>query len=330
MKGIDGYHGRDASSAVVDVTSARWQEDRIMDVGFIGLGHMGTPMALNLLKAGHRVIVYNRTRSKADALAAKGTRIADRVADACHSDALITMLSDDAAVEDVVFGSDGALAVLGPKAIHISMSTISVALSERMAAGHAKAGQGYIAAPVFGRPEAAAAAKLFIVVAGADTTIARCRPLFDAMGQKTIVISGNPSDANVIKLAGNFLVASVLESLGEAFALVRKSGIDPHRFLDSLAGTLFSAPVYQTYGSIIADEKIPSGGFKMSLALKDMRLALAAADAKTVPMPIASLVRDHLLEGVAQGEGDSDWSALARLSARSAGLQTLVSEQPGR
>jgi 3-hydroxyisobutyrate dehydrogenase-like beta-hydroxyacid dehydrogenase len=295
-----------------------------MDVGFIGLGNMGTPMALNLIKAGHRVVVYNRTRSKAGALAAKGARIADRIADTCRGDALITMLSDDAAVEGVIFGSDGALASLGRDAVHISMSTISVALSERLAAVHAKAGQGYVAAPVFGRPEAAAAAKLFIIAAGADATIARCSPLFYAMGQRTIVIGENPADANVTKLTGNFLIASVLESLGEAFALVRKSGIDSRRFLDSLTGTLFSAPVYQTYGSIIAEEKIPSGGFKMSLALKDMRLALAAADAKTVPMPIASLIRDHLLEGVAQGEGDSDWSGLARLSARSAGLQTLA------
>jgi 3-hydroxyisobutyrate dehydrogenase-like beta-hydroxyacid dehydrogenase len=295
-----------------------------MDVGFIGLGNMGMPMALNLIKAGHRVVVYNRTRSKAGVLAAKGARIADRIADTCRGDALITMLSDDAAVEGVIFGSDGALASLGRDAVHISMSTISVALSERLAAVHAKAGQGYVAAPVFGRPEAAAAAKLFIIAAGADATIARCSPLFYAMGQRTIVIGENPADANVTKLTGNFLIASVLESLGEAFALVRKSGIDSRRFLDSLTGTLFSAPVYQTYGSIIAEEKIPSGGFKMSLALKDMRLALAAADAKTVPMPIASLIRDHLLEGVAQGEGDSDWSGLARLSARSAGLLTLA------
>jgi 3-hydroxyisobutyrate dehydrogenase-like beta-hydroxyacid dehydrogenase len=295
-----------------------------MDVGFVGLGNMGTPMALNLIKSGHRVIVYNRTRSKAEALAAKGARIADRIADTCRGDALITMLSDDEAVEGVIFGSDGAISSLGRDAVHVSMSTISVALSERLAAAHARAGQGFVAAPVFGRPEAAAVAKLFIIAAGADATIARCGPLFYAMGQRTIVIGENPADANVTKLTGNFLIASVLESLGEAFALVRKSGIDSRRFLDSLTGTLFSAPVYQTYGSIIAEEKIPSGGFKMSLALKDMRLALAAADAKTVPMPIASLIRDHLLEGVAQGEGDSDWSGLARLSARSAGLLTLA------
>ena len=293
-----------------------------MDVGFIGLGHMGAPMALNLLKAGHRVIIYNRTRSKAEAFAAQGARIADRVADVCRDDVLITMLSDDAAVEDVVFGNDRALAALGRDAIHISMSTISVALSDRLAEAHRKAGQVYVAAPVFGRPEAAAAAKLFIITAGANAKIARCQPLFKAIGQKTFLIGGKPSEANLVKLTGNFLIASVLESLGEAFALVRKSGIDPHRYLDVLTGTLFSAPVYHTYGPIIADGSIPRDGFKMSLGLKDMRLALAAADAQTVPMPVASLVRDHFLEGVAQGEGDTDWSGLARLCARSAGLQT--------
>jgi 3-hydroxyisobutyrate dehydrogenase-like beta-hydroxyacid dehydrogenase len=230
------------------------------------------------------------------------------------------MLGDDAAVEDIVCGENGALAALGRCAVHISMSTISVALSERLAAAHAKAGQGFVAAPVFGRPQAAAAGKLFIVAAGADAMIGRCRPLFDAMGQKTFSISDKQSDANVVKLTGNFLIASVLESLGEAFALVRKSGIDPHRFLEVLTGSLFSAPVYQTYGAIIAEQKIPADGFKMSLGLKDVRLALAVADSAMVPMPVASLVRDHFLEGVAQGEGDTDWSGLARLCARSAGL----------
>jgi 3-hydroxyisobutyrate dehydrogenase-like beta-hydroxyacid dehydrogenase len=293
-----------------------------MDIGFIGLGSMGAPMALNLLKAGHRITVYNRTRSKAEVLAAKGAQVADRVADACRGDAVITMLSDDSAVESVVFGDDGALSALRPSAVHISMSTISVALSDRLADAHAKAGQGYVAAAVFGRPEAATAAKLFIVAAGADTMIARCQSLFDAMGQKTFVIGGKPSESNLAKLTGNFLIASTLESLGEAFALVRKYGIDPHRYLDILTGSLFSAPVYKTYGPIIADESIPADVFKMSLALKDMRLALAAADARTVPMPVASLVRDHFLEGVAQGEGDTDWTGLARLCARSAGLHT--------
>src|SRR3979409_260186 len=292
-----------------------------MDVGFIGLGHMGTPMARNLLKAGHRVTVYNRTRGETEALGREGAQVADKVADACHGDVLITMLADDAAVEGVVFGEGGALQALRQDAIHISMSTISVALSDRLAEAHGKAGQGYVAAPVFGRPEAAAAAKLFIIAAGADAMLKRCQPLFDAMGQATFVISAKPSDANLVKLSGNFLIASVLESLGEAFALVRKSGIDPQRYLNILTSTLFSAPVYRTYGSIIAEDKNPADGFKMSLGLKDIRLALAAADAKTVPMPVASLIRDHFIEGVAQGEGDADWSGLARLAARRAGLE---------
>src|ERR1700730_11277033 len=291
-----------------------------MDVGFIGLGHMGTPMARNLLKAGHRLTVYNRTRSKAEALAREGAQVADRVADACKGDALITMLADDAAVESVVFGNGGALSALRRDAIHISMSTISSA--DRLAEAHGKAGQGYLAAPVFGRPEAAAAAKLFIVAAGANATLKACYPLFDTLGQETFVISTKPSAANLVKLSGNFLIASVLESLGEAFALVRKSGIDPHRYLNILTSTLFSAPVYRTYGPIIADGKKPADGFKMSLGLKDIRLALAAADARAVavPRPVASLVPDHFIEGVAQGESDADWSDLARLAARRAGL----------
>jgi 3-hydroxyisobutyrate dehydrogenase-like beta-hydroxyacid dehydrogenase len=293
-----------------------------MDVGFIGLGRMGAAMAQNLLTAGHRVTVYNRTRAKAEALAAKGAQVAERVSDVCRGEVLITMLSDDAAVEGVVFGDGGALSALGRNAVHISMSTISVALSDRLTQEHRKRGQDYIAAPVFGRPEAAAAAKLFIMAAGADATIDRCRALFDAMGQKTFMIGPNPSEANVVKLSGNFLIASVLESLGEAFALVRKSGIDPQRFLDVLIGSLFSAPVYRTYAPMIAEARVPTDGFKMSLALKDMRLALAAADARAVPMPIASLIHDHFLAGVAQGEGDADWSWLAQLCARSAGLET--------
>jgi 3-hydroxyisobutyrate dehydrogenase-like beta-hydroxyacid dehydrogenase len=291
-----------------------------MEVGFIGLGNMGAPMAWNLLKSGHRVTVYNRTRSKAETLAREGAKVADRVTDACHGDVLITMLSDDAAVEAVVFGDGAALSALPHNAIHISMSTISVALSERLADVHGRAGQGYAAAPVFGRPEAAATAKLFIIAAGTDATLRRCQPLFDAMGQQTFVIGAKPSDANIVKLTGNFLIASVLESLGEAFALVRKAGIDPHRYLDILTSTLFSAPVYRTYGAIIAEQQNPANGFKMSLGLKDMRLALAAADARVVPMPVASLVRDHFVEAVAQGEGDADWSGLARIAARRAGL----------
>jgi 3-hydroxyisobutyrate dehydrogenase-like beta-hydroxyacid dehydrogenase len=291
-----------------------------MDIGFVGLGHMGQAMARNLLKAGHHVIAYNRTRRKAVELAAEGAEVAETPSAACRGEAVLTMLADDRAVEGVVLGDDGILAALGPGKAHISMSTISVALSERLAEAHGKAGQVYLAAPVFGRPDVAAAGKLFVVAAGAADAIARHQALFDAVGQRTFVIGESAAAANVVKLSGNFLIAAVLESLGEAFALIRKSGIDEQRYLDILTSTLFSAPIYKTYGGIIAEQRYEPAGFKMSLGLKDIRLALAAAEAKATPMPIASLVRDHFLAGIAQGEGDSDWSALARIAARNAGL----------
>jgi len=291
-----------------------------MDVGFVGLGQMGQAMALNLVRAGHRVAVHNRTRAKAEALASEGAEIAGSVADAARRPVLITMLADDHAVEEVVFGAGKALSALPQGAVHISMSTISVALSERLADAHRKAGQAYVAAPVFGRPEAAAAAKLFVVAAGPDHALAKCQPLFDAIGQRTFVIGDKPPAANLVKLSGNFLIAAMIESLGEAVALIRKGGVDPHRYIEILTSTLFSAPAYKTYGAIIAGERYEPAGFKMTLGLKDIRLALAAADSLAAPMPVASLVHDHFLSGVAQGAGDSDWAGLARLAARNAGL----------
>jgi 3-hydroxyisobutyrate dehydrogenase-like beta-hydroxyacid dehydrogenase len=291
-----------------------------MDVGFIGLGQMGSGIALNLVKAGHRVLVYNRTRAKADALASKGAEVAESLADACRRPAVITMLADDSAVEAAFFGDGNGLSAVGRGAVHISMSTISVALSDRLAAAHRKAGQVYVAAPVFGRPEAAAAAKLFVVAAGPEATLASCQHLFDAIGERTFVVGDKPSSANLVKLSGNFLLAAMIECLGEAFALTRKGGIEPHLYLEILTNTLFSAPAYKTYGTMIANQQYEPAGFKMSLGLKDIRLALAAADALSTPMPVASLVHDHFLSGVAQGKGDSDWSALARLVAVNAGL----------
>jgi 3-hydroxyisobutyrate dehydrogenase-like beta-hydroxyacid dehydrogenase len=293
-----------------------------MNVGFIGLGNMGSAMAHCLIKAGHRVMVYNRTRAKADALAADGAVVVERPADLCNADAVITMLADDQAVERVVLGEGGILAALGKNSIHISMSTISVALSERLALEHARAHRDYVAAPVFGRPDAAAAGKLFIIAAGAEKVVGRCQPLFDAMGQKTFVVDEKQPKANLIKLSGNFLITSIIDSLGETFALTRKSGINPHRFLQILTGTLFSAPIFKTYGGLIADEHYEPAGFKMTLGLKDIRLALEAADALLVPMPLASQIHDRMLTVVARGEGDTDWSALARLSADNAGLHS--------
>jgi 3-hydroxyisobutyrate dehydrogenase-like beta-hydroxyacid dehydrogenase len=289
-------------------------------VGFVGLGRMGSGMARNLLKAGHALTVFNRTQDKASPLAALGARVAEQPSGAAFSDVVITMLADDRAVEDVMFGEAGLLRAMSHHSIHVSMSTISVDLSERLTSAHREAGQTFVAAPVFGRPDMAGAAKLFIVAGGPDAAIARCQPLFDAMGQRTFSAGERPADANLIKLTGNFLIASAIESLGEAVALVRWAGVDPARYLEILTSSLFTAPIYKTYGDIIAAERYQPGGFATGLGLKDIRLALAAADAEGVPMPVASLLRDRFLTLVARGDHESDWAALAKLAAHDAGL----------
>ena len=291
-----------------------------MEVGFIGLGKMGLAMAGNLLKAGQSLTVWNRTRARAEKLQPQGARVAASPGEAARTGIVLTMLADDRAVESVALGENGILKSLPPGGIHVSMSTISVTLSSRLAAAHGAAGQRYVAAPVFGRPEAAAARKLFIVAAGAEPDIARCQPLFDAMGQKTFIAGADPAAANLIKVLGNFLIASTIESFGEAFALARKSGIATEKFLEILTGTLFTSPLHQNYGSIIAREAYDPAGFAASLGLKDVRLALAAADSAGVPMPVASLVRDRFLSAIGHGLGEKDWSVIARLAAEDAGL----------
>ncbi len=293
-----------------------------MDVGFIGLGNMGVAMARNLLKAGHSLRVYNRTRSRAEPLEKEGAIVANSPAEASTGDAVVTMLANDQAVEETVFGEDGVLRGLKKGAAHISMSTITVALSERLSRAHAEAQQTYIAAPVFGRPDAAAAAKLFIVPAGDKKAVENFQPLFDAMGQRTFFLSENAPEANLVKLSGNFLIASMIECLGETVALMRKYEVDPRRFLEIMTETLFAAPVYRTYGGLIAEQKYEPAGFKLELGLKDVRSVLAAAEAKAVPMPVASVVRDHFLSAIARGGADLDWSALAKVTAEDAGLKS--------
>ena len=290
-----------------------------MKVGFIGLGRMGTGMAANLLKAGHAVTVYNRTPDKARTLAASGAQVAKRVAEACRGEAVITMLANDEAVRSVVFDEDGVLASAAPGAVHISMSTISVSLSAQLAAAHVGASQRFIAAPVFGRPEAAAAAQLFIVAAGARAAVDDCTALFTAIGQRLFYLGDEPSAANLVKLSGNFLIAAVIESLGEALALIGKAGIDPRAYLDLLTATLFNAPLYKTYGSLIVEQKFEPAGFAAPLGFKDIRLILTAAEALEVPLPLASLLRDRFLALLARGGQAQDWSAIARLSAADAG-----------
>jgi 3-hydroxyisobutyrate dehydrogenase-like beta-hydroxyacid dehydrogenase len=290
-----------------------------MKVGLIGLGHMGVGMAENLLKAGHELTVYNRTPGKDGDLLQSGAHKASQIADACQGEAVFTMLADDHAVESVVYGDQGILAKLPKGAIHISASTISVALSERLTADHAAAGQRFIAAPVFGRPNVAAAGQLFVIAAGAPDAIELALSLFDAIGQKTFVVSETPKAANLVKLSGNFLIASVFESLGEAFALVGKGGIDKRQYLDILTSTLFGAPVYKTYGALVADKTFEPAGFAAPLGLKDTRLVLAASEDLQVPLPLAGLLRDRFLTLLAHGGEKLDWSAIGDLAAQDAG-----------
>jgi 3-hydroxyisobutyrate dehydrogenase-like beta-hydroxyacid dehydrogenase len=287
-----------------------------MQLGVIGLGQMGHAIAANLIKAGHEVTVFNRSADKAKDLVALGARLATDPAGASQGEVVITMLADDKALETVVYGPGGILAAMPATTIHLSMSTISVALSEKLTAAHN--GQ-FAAAPVFGRPDAAAAAKLFIAAAGPQAALERCKPLFDACSQRSFILGAHPPAANLVKLSGNFLIASVIESLGEAMALVGKGGVDLHEYLDLLTSTLFTAPVYKTYGGLIAGGKFEPAGFAAPLGQKDIRLTLAAAEELQVPMPVASLLRDRFITLLAHGGAKLDWSAIGSLAAKDSG-----------
>jgi 3-hydroxyisobutyrate dehydrogenase-like beta-hydroxyacid dehydrogenase len=289
-----------------------------MKLGFIGLGHMGSGMAANLLKAGHDVSVFNRSAGRAEALVALGAREAPSVAAVCDGEVVITMLADDEAASAVAFGSGGLIAHLRRGAIHLSMSTISVALSAQLARAHAQAEQRYVSGPVFGRPDMAAAGKLFIVAAGDSAALDLCMPLFDVLGQKVSRIAAEPSAANLVKLSGNFLQAAVIEGLGEAIALVGKAGIDTRAYVELLTSTVFTAPAYRTFGPLIADGTFEPAAFAAPLGYKDIRLALAAAEGLRVPMPLASLLRDRFVRLIAHGGEHLDWTAIGGLAAQDA------------
>jgi len=290
-----------------------------MNIGSLGLGKMGKAIAGRLIGAGHQLRVWNRSPKAVEELVAKGAEAAARPADAARADFLVSMLANDDAVR-AVFIDQGVLEAAAPGLIHLNLATVSVALAEELAEAHRKRNLGYIAAPVFGRPEAAAEGKLNIVVAGDPTIIERAQPILSVIGQKTWPIGERAERANAVKIAGNFMIASAIETMGEAVALTRAHGIAPSEFLNILTNTLFAAPVYKLYGGMIAAEKYQPAGFAADLGLKDIRLAMAAADAHSVPMPFASTLRDHFMELIATGGGESDWAALAQLAARHAGL----------
>jgi len=291
-----------------------------MNLAFIGLGKMGMGMARNLLRAGHNLVVYNRSREKAEALAGDGVRVADSPANASRdAEVVMTMVADDHAVEEVVFGTHGVASAMKNGCIHLSHSTISAALARRLTAEHARRGQGYLSVPVFGRPEAAENKKLLIVAAGPSELVERCRPLFDAIGRQTFVVGTEPWQANVAKVCGNFMIIGIIEALGEAYATLRKAGVAPEAFLE-IMNALFGSPFIANYGRIIAREQFEPALFALRLGLKDVRLVLQAAEECAAPMPLASLVHDHLLSALAHGQGEMDWSSMTRVLARDAGL----------
>jgi 3-hydroxyisobutyrate dehydrogenase-like beta-hydroxyacid dehydrogenase len=291
-----------------------------MLIGFVGLGGMGSAMASRLVQAGHHVRVWNRSWEKVEALVSQGAEAAGSWADLAEAEIVISMLAEDTALRGV-FLRDGLLQSLRPGTIHIGMATVSVELVRELAKLHEERNVTYISAPVLGRPDAAAAGKLHIFAAGPADAIARAQPLFEILGQKTWHFGDKSEQANVIKIATNFVLACAIEAMSESAQFVHSHGVSPKDFLDMLANTLFAAPAYKTYGALIAEERFSPPGFKVPLGLKDVKLALSAGEAAHVPLPFASVLRDNFLDAIANGDADLDWSAIAKVAQRRAGLK---------
>lgn len=290
-----------------------------MKVGFIGLGAMGSAMASNLLAAGHTVTVWNRSEAACEPLVSLGAKVAKTADRAAQGEVLHSMLANDQAVREVILDG-GLLDAMDPGTVHVNHATISVALAQQLSAEHARRGIEYVAAPVFGRPDMAAAAKLNMVVAGKASAIDKVRPLLEAMSSKVWPMGEAPERASVAKIAGNFMLASAIESMAEATALTRAYGISAADFLEVMTNTLFAAPAYQGYGKLIAEQRFKPAGFALPLGFKDVDLAQQAATSARVPMPFAGVLRDSLLEALAGGDEDLDWSALSMVAARRANL----------
>jgi 3-hydroxyisobutyrate dehydrogenase-like beta-hydroxyacid dehydrogenase len=289
-----------------------------MKVGFVGLGAMGRGMAARLLDAGHEVDVWNRSPQVVRELVQSGASAVDDVRDIVRADAVVTMLSDDDAVRSIIL-DNGLLQAAATGIVHIVMSTLSVSFALELEQLHADARIGYVAAPVMGRPDAAASGKLHVLAAGDSRSLERVRPILDAMGQRIWLLGAAPHQANVVKLAMNFLLGSAIEALSEATAMAEGYNIDSATLIEVATGTAFAAPVYVTYGKLIVDREFKPG-FRLRLGLKDLRLALTAGEARGVPLPFASVVRDNLVDAIGHGDAESDWSALASVSRRRAGL----------
>ncbi|MED4223956.1 NAD(P)-dependent oxidoreductase [Neobacillus cucumis] len=292
------------------------------EVGFIGLGNMGQPMVKNLLKAGLKVKVYNRTANKAAEVVSAGAELVERPCDVVTTDGIvITMVSNDQALEELVYGPDGLGTKLGENGIHLSMSTVAPETSRKLAQFHSEKGSFYIASPVFGRPEAAAAQKLWILSSGNSQAKEKVKSIQEAMGQRVFDLGEEPGNANVVKLGGNFMIMAAMEAMAEAFNLAEKNGIDREAVAEVYSTTLFNCTVYNGYGSMIAKKKFEPAGFQLELGLKDCNLVLAEANSTKTPMPLANLVQNRLLASVAKGRGKQDWAALTKLANEEAGLE---------
>jgi 3-hydroxyisobutyrate dehydrogenase-like beta-hydroxyacid dehydrogenase len=282
-------------------------------IGFIGLGNLGKPIALNLIDSGHTLYVYNRTASKVVPLAAKGAIVCDSIAAVAKQCSIVfTIVSDDAALKDICEGEKGLLNHLGKEGIHVSMSTILPQTAAELAILHQQHEQHYLASPVFGRPEAASGKKLNFTISGEEEMRKQITPLLkDAGGLNVWDFGDNISAANTVKLCGNFLIASALEAIGESINLAGKSGVDAQQMWNMLSQTLFNAPVYVNYSNIILQKKFEPAAFSMKLGLKDMNLVLQQAASANQPMPLASLIQNNMEQMVNNGKGDIDWSAVS-------------------
>ncbi|KIA76310.1 NAD(P)-dependent oxidoreductase [Parachlamydia acanthamoebae] len=292
------------------------------NIAFIGLGNMGFPLAENLLKAGFPLWVYNRTAERAKPLLNQGAHLLDSPKEAFEkSSILISMLSNDQALEEIVEGEKGILKTIRTGCVHVSMSTISPETADKMAALHAEKGAAFVCAPVFGRPDAAAVQKLWICIAGDPHAKVLVRPILEKLGQGVADFGAKPSHACLVKISGNFLILSAIEAMGESFALLKKSGIDIHAAAALYTQSILACPVYQNYSKIIVDQAFEDAGFKMTLGLKDVNLVLNEAEKKSVPLPLASLLHNRLMTGLAKQRQNLDWSAITLQAFEDAALE---------
>ncbi|MBX9842440.1 MAG: NAD(P)-dependent oxidoreductase [Xanthobacteraceae bacterium] len=291
-----------------------------MKLGFIGTGRMGGAMVGRLLAAGHDVGIYNRTPAKAKPLTDAGAKLAASIADAArYGDVVYSMLADDAALEDVVF-RQGLLDALPRGGIHVCAGTHGIPAIRRIKEAHAAKDQVLVAAPMMGRPELVTAGTAGVFASGPADAMAKCKPLFDALGRKTFAGGNDPEAATAMKIANNFVLGCAIEAMGEGFALTRKYGVTTDVFYDVMTDGLFNCSAYKVYGKIMVDESYAKVGQMAVLGLKDANLALEAGNIAAVPLPSGNVWRDRLIGAVAHGDGDKDWAVMALEQARASGL----------